>query len=204
MSAFLQLAPMQAMTDIFFMNTFHDLFGGFTEMMPPYIQASAKSPIKSQTLKRIFRYANPDITIVPQLLSNDAEGFVHVANSLYELGYKKINWNLGCPYPVVTKKMRGAGLIPHPDVINNILDKLDTELLPKLSVKIRLGLNHENELFDLVNVFNQHKIAEIIIHPRTADQKYEGEPKLSVFEEIYTQFNAPVIYNGNIVFFRRL
>jgi len=27
------------------------------------------------------------------------------------LGYKELNWNLGCPYPMVTKCRMGSGLI---------------------------------------------------------------------------------------------
>lgn len=199
MSTFLQLAPMQSMTDIFFMNAYHQLFGGFNEMMTPYLLASSKSPIKLQTLKRQFDGINPEINLIPQLLSNDAKGFIHYSNGLKELGFKKVNWNLGCPYPFVAKKKRGSGLLPYPKLIDAILQELDIHLALKLSVKVRLGQYTEHEILDLIDVFNNHNIDEIIIHPRTADQKYEGIPKLETFAEIYQQFKAPVIYNGDII-----
>lgn len=199
MSEFLQLAPMQAMTDIFFMNTYHELFGGFSEMMTPYLLASNKSPIKLQTLKKQFDGIHPDIKLVPQLLSNDTNGFLHYSDGLHTLGYEKVNWNLGCPYPFVTKKMRGSGLLPFPEKIDAILNALDTRLKLKLSVKVRLGQHSDQEIFQLVDIFNNHRISEIIIHPRTASQKYDGTPKIKVFEQIYNLLHPPVIYNGNIV-----
>lgn len=199
MDRHLQLAPMQAMTDIFFMNTYHQIFGGFSEMMAPYISASSNSPIKIKNLQKYFAELNQGITLIPQLLSNDANGFLHIANLLADLGYNKINWNLGCPYPFVTKKQRGAGLLPFPERIQEILDKISPELKTKLSIKIRLGLNDREEILPLINIFNQYPIEEIIIHPRTAEQLYEGSANKEIFNELFPKLNMPVIYNGDIL-----
>jgi tRNA-dihydrouridine synthase B len=35
------------------------------------------------------------------------------------LGYKELNWNLGCPYPMVTKCGMGSGLISNTEKINH-------------------------------------------------------------------------------------
>lgn len=199
MAKHLQLAPMQAMTDIFFMNTYHQIFGGFTEMMAPYLLASSKSPIKVQNLQKYFAELNPGITLIPQLLSNDSKGFLHYANLLYDLGFDKINWNLGCPFPFVTKKKRGAGLLPYPDKIKEILDDIFPELKARLSIKVRLGMNYSDEIIPLIDVFNTFPIDEIIVHPRTAIQKYEGKADRIAFAEIFPKLKMPVIYNGDIL-----
>lgn len=199
MERHLQLAPMQAMTDIFFMNTYHRIFGGFSEMMAPYLMASSNSPIKIKNLQKYFAELNDGITLIPQLLSNDSKGFLHVANSLYDLGYEKINWNLGCPFPFVTKKQRGAGLLPFPDKIQEILEDIEPFLKPKLSIKVRLGLMHSNELLPLIDIFNDYPITELIVHPRTAEQKYEGLADKELFGELFPKIKMPVIYNGDIL-----
>jgi tRNA-dihydrouridine synthase len=199
MSRFLQLAPMQAMTDIFFMNTYHKIFGGFNEMMAPYILASSKSPIKHGKLKKNFSQIDKNITLVPQLLSNEPEGFLHYANLFYDMGFNKVNLNLGCPFPFVTKKIRGAGLLPYPEKIEHIIKNILFGLKPDLSVKIRLGLYDKNEILPIINILNKYNIKEVIVHPRTAVQKYDGKTDTDFFNEIYPQFTVPVIYNGDIV-----
>ncbi len=199
MAKFLQLAPMQAMTDVHFMNTHHKIFGGFNEMMAPYIMAASNSPMKMQTMQKHFAELNNGITLIPQLLSNDTDGFLYYANMLYDLGFTKVNWNLGCPFPYVTKKQRGAGLLPFPDKINEILENILPKLKPLLSIKIRLGLHGQNEIMPIIDVLNRYPIAETILHPRTAAQKYEGMANKSFFAEIYPKFNMPVIYNGDII-----
>ncbi len=200
MAKFLQLAPMQAMTDVHFMNTYHKIFGGFNEMMAPYIMASSNSPMKLQTMQKHFLELDDGITLIPQLLSNDAKGFLYYANLLFDLGFKKINWNLGCPFPYVTKKQRGAGLLPYPDKIDEILDKIMPKLKPSLSIKIRLGLHEQNEIIPIISVLNHYPIVETILHPRTAAQKYEGKANKHFFGEVFPKFNMPVIYNGDIIY----
>jgi tRNA-dihydrouridine synthase len=43
-----------------------------------------------------------------------------------ELGYKELNWNLGCP-TMVTKCGMGSGLISNTEKINQILHKVHNE-----------------------------------------------------------------------------
>lgn len=199
MAKFLQMAPMQAMTDIHFMNTYQTFFGGFTEMMAPYIMASGNSPMKVQKVQKHFLDLNSEIKLIPQLLSNDADGFLYFANTLYDLGYTKINWNLGCPNPFVMKKQRGAGLLAYPDKIEELLENIVPNLKPEFSVKIRLGLTHSDEVFPIIKILNKFPIGETIVHTRTAAQNYEGMANKEFFKEIYPLFNMPVIYNGDIL-----
>jgi tRNA-dihydrouridine synthase len=199
MAIFLQLAPMQAMTDIHFMNTYHRIFGGFTEMMAPYLMASNNSPIKVKNLQKYYSQLNPEISLIPQLLSNDAAGMLHFASLLSDLGFKKINWNLGCPYPFVTKKQRGSGLLPFPHRIDEILEQLIPNMNAELSIKIRLGLNDKNEILHLIPILNKYPLAEVIIHPRTAAQLYGGTTDKAFFAEVFPQIKHPVIYNGDII-----
>lgn len=200
MAKFLQLAPMQAMTDIIFMNTYHKIFGGFSEMMAPYLLATKISPMKVHKLQNYFSDLNEGITLIPQLLSNDPEAFLYYANTLYDAGFDKINWNLGCPFPFVTKKQRGAGLLPFPDRIKELLAHVEPDLKPKLSIKIRLGLYDKEEIYPIIDILNDYPITETIIHPRTAAQKYEGFANKEFFKEIYPKFNMPIIYNGDIIY----
>ncbi len=195
----LQLAPMQAMTDTIFMNTYHKVFGGFEQMMAPYLLASTKSPIKIQKVKNIFGDIDANIDLIPQLLSNEAEGFLQYSNVLHEYGFTEVNWNLGCPFPQVAKKKRGSGLLPYPETIQQVLDGVMSNMKIDLSVKIRLGFYSQDEILPIIDILNNYPLKEIIIHPRTGVQKYDGHADIDAFAAIYEKFNAPVVYNGDIL-----
>jgi tRNA-dihydrouridine synthase len=69
-----------------------------------------------------------------------------VAKYVQELGYKELNWNLGCPYPMVTKCGMGSGLISNTEKINTILEKVHAESDIIVSMKMRLGYDTTEEI----------------------------------------------------------
>jgi tRNA-dihydrouridine synthase len=44
---------------------------------------------------------NNTLEVIPQIITNDADEFLFVSKYVQELDTR--NWNLGCPYPMVTK-----------------------------------------------------------------------------------------------------
>jgi tRNA-dihydrouridine synthase B len=123
---------------------------------------------------------------------------VPLAEQMYELGYSTVNWNLGCPYPMVAKKQRGSGLLPFPDKIDAFLEKTMASIPNRLSIKTRLGRNKSNEIFQLMPIFNRYPLEEIVIHPRTGRQMYNGEPDLEAFEQCLALTRHRIAYNGDI------
>ncbi|MBK9356299.1 MAG: tRNA-dihydrouridine synthase [Bacteroidales bacterium] len=51
------------------------------------------------------------IEVVPQVLSKSAGEIIWLAQVCEQLGFKELNWNLGCPYPQVANKKRGSGIL---------------------------------------------------------------------------------------------
>lgn len=60
--------------------------------------------------------------MVPQVLVKDKTEMLFVSKFLEDFGYTEVNLKLGCPYPMVTNRGKEAGLLPHPDKIENILE----------------------------------------------------------------------------------
>ena len=89
-----QLAPMLGLIDAPFMNAIAEV-GGFDEIFAPYMLADERSMPKPQVLARRFSGISNRVNLVPQLLSNNADAFVAIANILNDLGYPKVNWNMG-------------------------------------------------------------------------------------------------------------
>lgn len=192
------LAPLRGFTDVVFRNTFQRHFQGLGEAVAPFITSIKGCRIKPNHLRDLVPAENRALPVTPQVLSNDSDGLICLTHALSELGYGEINWNLGCPYPMVANKMRGSGLLPHPDIIDRMLEKTLHGFSGKLSIKARLGRFRADEMNDLMPVFNRYPIARLIIHPRTGEQMYAGTVDLMAFQSCLENCSHPVVYNGDI------
>lgn len=148
--------------------------------------------------KEINLANNPQKRAVPQVLPKDGEEMLFLAKTLCNAGYTEINLNLGCPYPMVTKRGKGAGLLPNPKEIEKILDAFFNKTRLKLSVKMRAGLISEDEIERVIPVLNQFPLSEIIVHPRIAKQLYAGQIAGSAFEFASNNTKHKLVYNGDI------
>jgi tRNA-dihydrouridine synthase B len=195
----LYLAPIRGITDCIFRTIFANHFHGFDAGLAPFISSVKGKTIKRSHIKDILPEHNRVLPIIPQIIGNNPDDFIALARSMFDLGYSKVNWNIGCPFPQVTKKKRGAGLLPHPEMIKSFLDQVVSKIPNSLSIKTRLGLISKDEMRELLTVFNQFQLAEIIMHPRTGYQLYTGEVDLEGFEQFERSSAHPVVYNGDIV-----
>jgi len=192
------LAPLRGFTDAVFRNAFQRHFQGVDEAVAPFVTSIKGRRIKPSHLRDLAPADNRAMSVVPQILSNNPDEFLCLANTLFDLGYREINWNLGCPFPMVAKKKRGSGLLPHPDSIDRMLDKTLHGFSGNLSIKTRLGRFSGDEMDRLIPVFNRYPLARVIVHPRTGVQMYTGRVDLEAFDVCLTQISHPVVYNGDI------
>ena len=199
MSFKLYLAPMRGITDFIYRNTFSRHFDGFDAAVSPFIPTLKSIRAKPSHLKDVLPENNSAMPIVPQIIGNNHEYFIPLARQLSDLGYETVNWNLGCPFPMVAKKQRGSGLLPYPDKIDNFLEKTVPAIPNRLSIKVRLGRKTPDDLFKLIPVFNRYPLQDLIIHPRTGTQMYDGEPDLDAYERCIEMTHHRVVYNGDIV-----
>jgi len=132
------------------------------------------------------------------VLGNDPQKFLNLATRLKDLGYETVNWNLGCPKRTVARKKRGSGILPYPELLREILEKIIPTLPVKLSIKTRLGYESPEEFFKLVEVYNDYPLESLIIHPRTGLQQYEGEMYLNILDETINNIRHPIVFSGDI------
>jgi len=194
----LYMAPMKGFTDHLFRSAFADHFGGFDLAVAPFITTKQGYRVKRSYVKDVLPENNTRMPVIPQILSKTAEDFILLAHYLYDLGYDTVNWNLGCPYPMVANKQRGSGMLPYTDRIQIFLDRVIPEIRGHLSLKVRLGWKDKNDILRLLELVDRYPLSEIIIHPRTGLQRYEGPVDLEAFENCLTVTRHPVVYNGDI------
>ena len=194
----LYMAPMKGLTDHLFRSAFADHFGGFDLAVAPFITTKQGHRIKKNYVKDVLPENNTRMPVIPQILSKTAGDFIILANYLYDLGYDTVNWNLGCPYPMVANKKRGSGMLPYTDRIQAFLDRVIPEINGSLSIKMRLGWKENTDIFRLLPVIDPYPLSQIIIHPRTGLQRYEGPVDLDAFEDCLAVTGHTVVYNGDI------
>ena len=192
------LAPIQGTTDRIYRNLFPLYFKGVDVAITPFIPSSKKMKPENNLLREYYPNINTGIPSIPQIMSTQPHDFTLLANALYKIGYGTVNWNLGCPFPMVVKKGRGAGMLCHPDRVKSFLEKAIPDLKPKLSIKLRIGFKYPDEVLQLMPIFNRFQLEELIIHPRTAVQMYEGKVDLDIFEQCVHLTKHRLVYNGDI------
>ncbi len=196
-------SPLQGFTDFRFRNAFQTYFGGIDQYMAPYIRLNGKMEIRPANKRDILPENNLSPDLIPQLITKDAREFLFVADYIQKLGYKELNWNLGCPYPMVAKRGMGSGLLSQPGKIDEILNRVFTETDIQVSVKMRLGYESPREIFQVLPVLEKHQLKNIAIHPRIGKQLYKGEVDLQTFEECTSQSSHAIFYNGDITSVQR-
>jgi tRNA-dihydrouridine synthase B len=193
------LAPLQGLTDATFRNTFSAHFSGVDEAVAPFISTMGQMRLKPSRIKDVAPENNRTLPVIPQILGNAPQDFIFLADHLYQLGHDRINWNLGCPHSKIAKKMRGSGLLLYPEAIDAFLNAVMPRISNRLSVKLRLGRKSKQEIFKILPVLDQYPLNEIILHPRTGIQMYDGHSDHDAFGEALSLTRHPMTYNGDIV-----
>ena len=199
MSINICLAPLRGVTDAVFRDAYARHFVGIDRAVTPFLTTQKGPRIKSSQLKEVLPENNRRMTVTPQIISKTADRFMVLAEAIFQLGYETVNWNLGCPYPMVAKKGRGSGMLAHPEAIEAFLERVVPAISGRLSIKMRLGRYHADESETLMPILNRFDLQDIIIHPRTGVQMYTGGPDLKAFEKCLAMTDHTIIYNGDIV-----
>jgi tRNA-dihydrouridine synthase len=127
-----------------------------------------------------------------------ADDFFILHDYIADLGYSEVNWNMGCPYPMVTNKGLGAGVLNKPEVLRSWLEEIYPRLKIKLGIKMRMGMESTEEILNLLPILNDFPLTEIIIHARYANQLYNGGCDVERFQEAIQTTSHKVVYNGDI------
>jgi len=194
-------APLEGITNHIFRRTYNDIYGHIDKFFAPFISPSEKCPVTPRERKDIDPGNNSGIKTVPQILACRSDCFIKAASELHAMGYREVNLNLGCPSGTVCSKGKGAGFLPETTALQRFLDDIYSYSESgnmKISIKTRLGYYSPEEFYDLTDIFNAFPVSELIVHPRTRSDFYNGEPRKEYFSYALEHSKCPLVYNGNI------
>ncbi|PNW28522.1 tRNA dihydrouridine synthase [Formosa algae] len=198
MSITLLSSPLQGFTDFRFRNAFHQYFGGIDTFYAPYIRLNGKMVIKNNYQRDLNPEHNTVPHLIPQVMTNDPDEFLFVIKYVESLGYTELNWNLGCPYPMVTKQGMGSGMICNPSKIDDVLHKAHNESDITISMKMRMGYDDPTEILGVFPILEKYPIKNVAIHARIGKQLYKGGTDLEAFQNCVNQSPHKLYYNGDV------
>ena len=192
------LAPMEGITGYIYRNTYEKFFHNIDKYFTPFIVSNKSTSLKTKELRDVLPENNKGMNIVPQILTNDSEGFINTSRKLQQLGYNEVNLNLGCPAGTVVSKNRGSGFLAKREELDIFLDEIFKIDDMKISIKTRIGKDSPEEFYELIKIYNKYPLEELIIHPRIQKDFYGNKPNLQVFKDALSLSTNPVCYNGDI------
>jgi tRNA-dihydrouridine synthase len=191
-------APLEGVTGYIYRNAHQTFFGQIDKYFTPFIIPNSNKGFTSRELNDILPEHNQGLSVVPQILTNNAEHFICTTNKLAMLGYDEINLNLGCPSGTVVAKHKGSGFLAQRERLDEFLEDIFSKASTKISIKTRIGKDSPEEFYELLKIFNKYPLEELIIHPRIQKDFYKNRPNMEVFKDAFASSKNPVCYNGDI------
>jgi len=148
-----------------------------------------------------LRLETPTLRVTPQFIGKDPAALRLCLEKIKAAGYETVDFNCGCPYPMVRNKGRGSGILRTPDVLKRMLETGCSVMGEgKFSVKARLGVDRPDELLGLMPLINEFPLRFLTVHARTARQMYEGSCDVQMVQKVQEVSKIPIVLNGDIPF----
>ena len=192
------LAPLRGVTGCAFRTVFCRHFAGLSRAMAPFVPTVRGVRVEPAVLAELLPERNRALPLIPQVIGKDPADLTVMIGALRDLGYRRVDLNCGCPWPMVARKGRGAGMLADADHLRRMLDAGCAAMPEGFSIKVRLGLKTPELLAQRMDVLNAYPLCEVTIHPRTAQQMYEGHADLKAFAGCLPLCRHAVVYNGDI------
>ena len=194
--------PMEGVTNRQYRQAHRKYFPGADKYFAPFLSPTRDFRFTPRLREELCAELDADVPLVPQLLANSAEAFVPTARELGALGFREVNFYLGCPSRTVTAKRKGAGLLADPAALDRLLNEIFSALGgdgPRISVKTRLGVSSPEEFPALAAVFNCYPIAELTVHARVQEDFYRRPAAPAALSAMAGEIKAPFCCNGDVL-----
>ena len=173
-------APMAGTTDYSFRKILQKFKPDFlfTEM----VNANLLNREDDTTINELLKCDDKQQTGT-QIFGGDKDELVSGILKLKNLGFRKININMGCPQPKIIKNGAGSALLKNYDLVDQVL--LETQNIEtEISIKIRVGYTDFDNPEIFLNLANKHNLDFICVHGRTQKQMYSGTANWEIVEKL--------------------
>ena len=190
-------APLQGVTDNVWRMAQHEVFGGVDAYYAPFMRVE-HGEVRRKDLRDVEPERNAGTVLIPQILACPPDHALMMVDALKQMGYQRVDINLGCPFPPIALHRKGSGMLAYPELAEAFFTALAAVDGVEYSVKMRLGWDSNDQWRDILPLMEILKPVNIAVHPRTGKQQYKGELDIEQFEALLAASPWPVIYNGSV------
>lgn len=195
------VAPLQGLTEAAWRSEHFRLFGerqGDVEYFTPFIRVE-KGEVRARDIRDYTSELNQGMNLTPQIIFRDVEEWKLLVDTLAEAGARRIDMNMGCPFPPQVRKGRGVGMLAYPEMVAQVAAAMEeySDSI-EFSVKMRLGVRDPSEILALVDILNDMPLRHVAVHPRSASQQYKGELLLDDMSAFTSKSRHSVVFNGEV------
>jgi len=195
---YIAFAPLQGYTDAVYRRAHWVCVGGVDEYYTPFVRIE-KGEVRRKDLRDTDPAINEGVPTVPQVIAKNGDEFARLCDALQKQGWRRIDLNMGCPFPMQVKAGRGSGLLQHSEHVAAILHEMQKRPEVTFSVKMRLGQESEEEGLRVMPVINDMPLVHVTLHPRLGRQQYKGVADRDAFMRFMEVCKHPMVYNGDMV-----
>jgi nifR3 family TIM-barrel protein len=192
------LAPMEDVTDIGFRLLCKRY--GAAMVYTEFVSAEALVRNVNSTVKKLT-ISDEERPVGIQIYGRDVASMVEAARIVEQAHPDVIDLNFGCPVKKVAGKGAGAGMLQNVPLLLEITREVVKAVNVPVSVKTRLGWNHEQLIItQLAEQLQDCGIQALTIHGRTRSQMYTGDADWTLIGEVKRnpRIHIPIIGNGDI------
>lgn len=193
----IELAPMEGITTYIYRNALAEYYGGVDTYFSPFISTHKDKELNFKEKNEIRAENNSNIKLVPQVLTANADEFLYTSSQIAKYGYDQININFGCPSGTVTTKGKGSGALKDIENLRRLLDDIFSKTDLKVSIKTRIGYENPDEWENLLEIYRQFPIEELIVHARVREDFYNGNARVETLASSDLS-GIRFSYNGDI------
>ena len=190
-------APLQGVTENVWRMAQHEVFGGVDAYYAPFMRVE-HGEVRRKDLRDVEPERNAGTTLIPQILACQPDHALMMVDALKGMGYRRIDINLGCPFPPIALHRKGSGMLAHPELVEALFKDLAAVEGVEYSVKMRIGWDKNDQWRDILPMMEIIRPVNIAVHPRTGKQQYKGELDIEQFEALLATSPWPVVYNGSL------
>lgn len=194
-------APLQGYTDAIYRATHAEIWEGTDQYYTPFVRIE-DGEIRKRDLRDLRAEINAPLKesgrLTVQLMAGNAEEVQQLTEVVAKEGYTHIDLNMGCPFPLLTKKHKGAGILPYPEEVAAQLHAIEAYPDLHFSLKMRLGLHDAQENEALLPLINDSPLEQVAVHARLGEQQYKGTTNQNAFDLFYEKCQKPLVYNGDL------
>ena len=192
------LAPMAGYTDSA-MRTLcleHGAGAVYTELA----SSEGLSRDGGKTFGEVLEPGHNEHPLAGHIFGADPERMAEAARMIEQDGrFDWIDLNCGCPVKKVVSRGAGAALLKDLPLMGRIIKAVKGAVSLPVSVKTRIGFNHDTaDHLEVARVVEQSGADLIAVHARLAKDFHGGDPDWEKLGEMKQALQIPVIGNGGV------